>query len=58
VIEVSELTVKPDAATSPKNTPVAPVKPLPVIITDVPPAALPELGLTPVTEGADAVLNV
>jgi hypothetical protein len=57
VIDVSEFTVKL-AGTSPKKTPVAPVKLLPVIITDVPPARLPELGLTPVTEGAEAALKV
>ena len=58
VIDVSEFTVKLVAATSPKNTPVAPVKLLPVTTTDVPPARLPEFGLTPVTEGAEAALNV
>jgi hypothetical protein len=58
VIEVSELTVKLVAATSPKKTPVAPVNPVPVTMTDVPPARVPEFGLTPVTVGAEAAVNV
>ena len=52
VIEVSELTVKLVAALLPKVTAVAPVKALPVIVTDVPPAVLPLVGLTLVTDGA------
>src|SRR5690348_9933938 len=36
----------------PKLTAVAPPKPVPVIVTDVPPVAGPEVGLTPVTVGA------
>jgi hypothetical protein len=52
VMEVAELTVKPVAATVPNLTAVAPVKPVPVTVTDVPPAAGPELGLIAVTVGA------
>ena len=52
VICVAELTVKLLAAMVPKSTAVAPVKPVPVIVTDVPPAAGPAAGLTPVTAGA------
>jgi len=53
VIEVSEFTVKLEAAVPPKVT-AAPVvvKKVPVIVTDVPPAAGPEIGFTEVTVGA------
>ena len=43
VIEVAELTVKLLAATPPKDTPVAPVKLVPVMLTLVPPAVVPLL---------------
>jgi hypothetical protein len=56
LIEVSEFTVKLLAATLPNETPVAPVKPLPVMVTLVPPAVLPELGEIPVTAGAGAAV--
>jgi hypothetical protein len=49
---VALLTVKLDAAVVPNLTALAPVKPVPVIATDVLPALGPELGLTPVTVGA------
>ena len=52
VIEVSLLTVKPVAAVAPKFTAVAPVKPVPVTVTDVPPPVEPLVGLTLVTVGA------
>jgi hypothetical protein len=39
---------------TPKQTEVAPVNPLPVIVTTVPPAAEPEFGETPVTTGTGA----
>ena len=42
------------AALDPKLTPVAPVNPVPVIVTESPPLALPRVGLTPVTVGVDA----
>ena len=51
VIVVSSTTVTPVAAVVPKFTAVAPVKPVPVIVTDVPPAAGPLVGLMPVTVG-------
>ena len=38
-------------AVSPKSTAVAPVKSVPVIVTEVPPAAGPLVGLRPVTVG-------
>jgi hypothetical protein len=51
VIWASLLTVKVVAAVEPNVTPVAPVKLAPVIVTDVPPEAGPEDGLTLVTVG-------
>jgi hypothetical protein len=56
VIEVLELTVKLPADTVPKNTLVAPVKLVPVIVTEVPPAVLPVVGEIEVTDGADAAV--
>jgi hypothetical protein len=52
VIVVSLTTVKFVAAAVPKLTDVAPVKPLPVIVTNVPPTFGPAVGLRPVTAGA------
>ena len=52
VIVVSLLTLNNVAATVPKFTALAPVKFVPVIVTDVPPAVEPDDGLTPVTVGA------
>ena len=52
VICVALTTVRPVVATPPMVTLVAPVKLVPVIVTEVPPAAGPEVGLTPVTLGA------
>jgi hypothetical protein len=51
---VSLITEKPAAATEPKFTADAPVKALPVMVTRIPPAELPLVGLTPVTLGAAA----
>ena len=51
VIWVDEFTVKLVAAVLPNLTAVAPVKLLPVMTTEVPPAAGPLAGLTPVTVG-------
>jgi hypothetical protein len=51
VIWVALLTVKLAAGTAPNETPVAPVKVVPVMTTDVPPPAGPLFGLTPVTAG-------
>ena len=52
VIWVALLTATLVAAVEPKATPVAPVKLVPVIVTEVPPAVGPEDGLTCVTAGA------
>ena len=52
VITVSLTTVKFVAGFVPKSTAVAPVKPVPVIVTMVPPAAGPSFGLTAETVGA------
>ena len=49
VIVVSLTTVTPIAAVVPKSTAVAPVKPAPVIVTKVPPAVGPLVGLMPET---------
>ena len=49
---VSEMTVTLVAGLGPKLTAVAPVKPEPVMVTTVPPAAGPEVGLMPVNAGA------
>ena len=58
MIELSLFTVKVVAAVEPNMTAVAPVNPLPVIDTDVPPSVDPEVGLTPVTEGTAAAAVV
>ena len=50
VIFVDVLTVKV-ALVEPNFTAVVPVKPVPVMVMDSPPAALPAAGLTPVTLG-------
>ena len=52
VIWVAETTVKPEAAVVPKWTAVAPVKLVPVMVTEVPPAVGPEVGATEPTVGA------
>ena len=52
VICVVELTVKLVAAVLPNITAVAPVKFVPVMTTEVPPATGPVLGLTAVTVGS------
>ena len=54
VIEVALTTVTPVAAMPPNATDVAPVKLVPVIVTLVPPAVVPEFGLTLVTVGTAA----
>ena len=51
VIEVSEFTVKLAAAVPPKATAVAPLRLVPVIVTEVPPAGKPEAGEMAVTAG-------
>jgi hypothetical protein len=52
VIEVAELTVKLVALVDPNFTAVAPVKLVPVIVTDVPPDDGPEVDEIDVTAGA------
>ena len=52
VIDVAELTVKLVAATPANLTAVAPVNPVPVIVTRVPPAVGPLVGHRSVTVGA------
>jgi len=52
VICVAELTTTFDAAFAPKFTADAPVKFVPAIVTDVPPATGPLVGLSDVTVGA------
>ncbi len=52
VIEVVEFTTTPVPATVPNFTPVTPLKPVPVMVTLVPPAVDPEVTLRPVTVGA------
>ena len=54
VIFVAEITVKPEALIIPNITVVAPVNPVPVIITVVPPAAGPDIGEMLVTAGTGA----
>ena len=51
VIEVLEFTVKLVVLFGPKNTAVAPVKYVPLIVTVVPPSAGPEAGETDDTVG-------
>jgi hypothetical protein len=52
VMEVAEFTVIPVAAAAPKVTAVAPVNPVPVIVTVVPPVVGPAVGEIDVTVGA------
>ena len=58
VIEVAELTTRPVPAVVPNLTAVAPVKPVPVTVTGVPPAVGPLVGLTPVTVGSGGAMKV
>ena len=51
VTEVALLTTTPVAAAVPNLTPVAPVRLVPVMVTEVPPACGPEVGLIEVTVG-------
>jgi len=52
VMEVAEFTTTFVAELAPNFTPVAPVKFVPVMVTDVPPASGPLVGLSDVTVGA------
>src|SRR5690242_467165 len=58
VIDVEELTVNDVAAVLPNLTAVAPLKLVPVIATDVPPASGPAAGVTDVTAGAATYVNL
>jgi len=51
VMEVDELTTRPVPATVPNFTAEAPVNPVPVRVTKVPPPGTPAVGLTAVTVG-------
>lgn len=51
LIDVALLTVNEGAGVVPKVTLVAPVKPVPVMFTAVPPAVGPDTGEMPVTVG-------
>jgi hypothetical protein len=57
VMEVAELTVKLVTAIEPKFRAVAPVKPVPVITTEVPPAARPLVGDIAVIVGTATYVN-
>ena len=57
VMDVAELTVKDVAAVPPNATLVAPVRNVPVIVTDVPPASGPDVGLRAVMVGAAMYVN-
>ena len=52
---VDEVTVNDAAALEPNLTALTPLKPLPVTVTDVPPAVEPVFGLTEETVGAGGV---
>jgi hypothetical protein len=52
-MSVEETTVKLVAATAPKTTLVVPVKPVPVMVTVVPPVVGPELGEMELTIGGE-----
>jgi hypothetical protein len=56
-IEPSELTTKIVALTVPNVTAVTPLKPLPVMLTFVPPPSGPALGLTAVITGCGTYVN-
>ena len=58
VIEVSLLTVYEAAGVPPKLTAVAPVNPVPVTVTLVPPSIVPIDGEMPVTVGAGGGVGV
>jgi hypothetical protein len=57
LILVALTTVNEVAAVDPKLTAVAPVNPVPVIVTTVPPASGPALGRTAVTAGTAAYVK-
>jgi hypothetical protein len=51
-MDVAAFTVTLVAGVAPKLTPDAPMKPVPVIVTEVPPVLGPEVGTIDVTVGA------
>ena len=57
VREVGEATTRPVPAVIPNLTDVAPVNPVPVTVTVVPPAAGPPVGEIPVTVGTGSYVN-
>ncbi len=57
VIWVSDTTVNEVAGTRPNRTAVAPVNPLPVRVTVVPPVTGPELGLIETSVGTERYVN-
>jgi len=57
VLVVALTTVKLVAAVAPNRTAVTPVKFAPVIVTEVPPATGPDVGLSPVTVGPELYVN-
>ena len=57
VMEVALLTVKPVAAVAPKDTALAPVKLVPVMVTVVPPAVAARTGAHPGDGGAGGTLE-
>jgi hypothetical protein len=57
VIVVSFTTVKLCAAVPANDTPVAPVKPVPLIVTLVPPAIGPEAGVMLMKVGVETYVN-
>ena len=56
MIVVAETTTKVVAPVDPKSTAVAPVKLVPVMATDVPPVAGPDVGVIAVIVGSGEVL--
>jgi hypothetical protein len=58
VMDVSESTVYAVAAVAPKTTDETSMKPVPVIVTVVPPSALPDVGDIAVTAGGSCVVVV
>ena len=57
VISVSETTITDVAGVPPKVTEVVPVKPVPVIVTEVPPSLFPEFGEIFVIVGGGGTTN-
>jgi hypothetical protein len=58
LMDVSDTIVKEVAGVVPNSTSLAPVKPLPVMVTLAPPTVVPLLGVTPVTAATAAKVSV